>query len=61
LGDAAAFGLGGRMGGAGFSKRNLSGAFGGNFKVSKALRALFATSSFSFVSYLFQSQILISL
>jgi hypothetical protein len=49
------------MDGAGFSNRSLSGACKGNFKVSKAFRALLATSSFSFVSYLFQSQILISL
>lgn len=58
---AAAFGLGGRAKGIGFSNRSLSGAVSGSFKVSKARRALLATSSFSLVSYRFQSQILISL
>lgn len=58
---AAAFGLGGRAKGIGFSNRSLSAAVNGSFKVSKARRALLATSSFSLVSYRFQSQILISL
>jgi hypothetical protein len=53
--------LGGRAKGIGFSNRSLSAAVNGSFKVSKARRALLATSSFSLVSYRFQSQILISL
>lgn len=60
-GDDAAFGFEGRTGGIGFSNRSRSDAVSGSFKISNARRALFATSSFSLVSYRFQSQILISL
>lgn len=49
-GDDAGLGFGGLTGGAGFSKRNLSGAVSGTFKASNARRALLATSSFSLVS-----------